>query len=127
MSADGLPRIKRYTKWVERGRMGPSGMYDDSFSAPGIIMSEQIGNVVDHDLRCALRLADVVQALGLLERPRWGGYPGGVEVIRGEPHRCISARDLPIQAVYDEFPDDIHEMLKQWLINENHKHNSTDS
>ena len=68
-----------------------------------------------------------MQALGLLERPSWGGYPGGVEVIRGEPHRCLSARDLPIEAVYDEFPDDIHEILKQQLINENHKRISAGS
>lgn len=127
MPAEQSRGVKRSLNWVERGSIGPSGKYDDTFYTPKTITSENIRNVKDDYLRCALRLADVVQALGLLERPSWGGYPGGVEVIRGEPHRCLSARDLPIEAVYDEFPDDIHEILKQQLINENHKRISAGS
>ncbi len=68
---------------------------------------DRIGNV---DLRLELQLADIVQALGVLEYPRHGGFPGNV--------RAISCGNSHVE-VYSSFPDDIMLRLERWH-DENH-------
>lgn len=72
--------------------------------------SNEIGKVKHHDLRLALELADIAQALGF-NYPSYSGFPGKVRTV-------YSPGQLE-EAVYTSFPDDTMEMLKRFL-HENH-------
>lgn len=72
--------------------------------------SSEINRIQNADLRLALQLADIVQALGVLEPPLHGGYPGNVRAI-SSPR--VGGRQ-PSAAVYTSFPDDIFERLQQY-------------
>ncbi len=72
--------------------------------------SAEIDRIHNVDLRLALQLADIVQALGVLEYPQHGGFPGNI--------RAVSRGSSPAE-VYSSFPDDIMVRLERWH-DENH-------
>ena len=76
--------------------------------------SDEIDNVSNADLRCALQLADIVQTLGIIEPPVYGGPPGNVRVVSSHYRRIDQA-----SSVYTSFPDDVMVRLKKWLNEDN--------
>ncbi len=72
--------------------------------------SSEINEIKQRDLRLALELADIAQALDFMY-PSYGGFPGKVRTVKS------SRQSDP--AVYTSFPADTMERLKQFL-HENH-------
>lgn len=113
------PRDNRIVRFTAIGRIDASGVYDSSAVSPEIMRSGDIDTIKNRDLRLALQLADIVQALDLMERSP-SEYYGGVRADIAPPRLCerFAKGNQQFDQVESHFPDDLFDQFEQFHENE---------
>lgn len=104
-------RTVEYTIEGDQGNWGHGWEYTAQFS-------DEINLIRDKRLRLALELADIAQALEF-ERPRQGGFPGGVLAVKVLSGGCVAPSWDSYNEIRTDFPDDTIDRFKAYL-RENH-------